>query len=294
MNVHGGVAAGEFQLCKYAPLAYRGGHYTSYDSPPDQYHRNCISTNVVLFTDPADPADRGDQHTRSGLKSDHRSWDDWLSIRKRNGHDVATILVWEAGDGEARCRADLTRSVPDSKCRLWIRELVWLARTHLVVLDIVETSKASIKRQWQMHLPERPRLADRTIVVENEASRKAWAEPSLAPENPRARLTCRMLLPKDSTAILNDNGTAEAFDPAGASRGSVEGNPYHLQFGKTVLQVDPGTETPRTIFLHVLTATETSEAEPPAAAVRRLEAGTLEVCVGAAATRLSVPEWAAE
>ena len=55
LDVHGGVAAGEFQVFKHAPLAARSGRYASYDSPPDQYHRNCISTNVVLFTDPAVP-----------------------------------------------------------------------------------------------------------------------------------------------------------------------------------------------------------------------------------------------
>ena len=140
MDVHGGVAAGEFQVFKYAPLASRGGRYSSYDSPPDQYHRNCISANVVLFTDPTIPEDRGDQNSRSGLKSDHATWDQWMRIRDRNGLDVARIVNWQVGAGEARCRADLTKTIPAGKCRTWIREFVWLANKHLVVLDIVETT----------------------------------------------------------------------------------------------------------------------------------------------------------
>ncbi|UCF14688.1 MAG: hypothetical protein JSW59_14840, partial [Phycisphaerales bacterium] len=78
MDVHGGVAAGEFQIFRYAPLAARSGRYSSYDSPADQYHRNCISANVVLFTDANDPEDRGDQNSRCGLKQDHKTWGDWL------------------------------------------------------------------------------------------------------------------------------------------------------------------------------------------------------------------------
>lgn len=292
MNVHGGVAAGEFQIAKYAPLAYRGGHYASYDSAPDQYHRNCISANVVLFTDPERPKDRGDQNTRRGLKSDHRTWEDWLAIRKRNAHDVAKILSWNVHPDEARCRADLTRSIPESKCRLWIRELVWLARKHLVVLDIVETSKAAIRRQWQLHLPERPQIADRVITVENEAPTKTWAEASLAPENPRARLTCRTLLPRNYSAVLHAGGKAEAFDPAGASKGAVDGNPYHLQYGKNVLQIEPVDKSTRTVFLHVLTATGASKAAQPEIACRRVGPKTLEVRAGPAVTRLSVPGWA--
>lgn len=290
MNVHGGVAAGEFQVTKYAPLAYRGGHYASYDSAPDQYHRNCISTNVVLFTDPENPKDRGDQNSRRGLKSDHRSWDDWLAIRERNALDVATILDWQVSADEARCRADLTRANPRSKCRLWIRELVWLARRHLVVLDIVETPDVGIRRQWQLHLPERPRIADRTITARNEAPRTSWADPSLAPKDPRARLYCRTLLPEDYSIVLHAGGKAEAFDPEGASRGAAGGNAYHLQYGKNVLQIEPAAASTRTIFLHVLTATEVGETEPPGTSFRRVGPDVLEVRVGRAATRLSVPE----
>ena len=86
MDVHGGVAAGEFQVFKYAPLASRGGRYSRYDSPPDQYHRNCISTNVVLFTDPTVPEDRGDQNSRSGLK--------WTTLPGTSGCESVTGTIW--------------------------------------------------------------------------------------------------------------------------------------------------------------------------------------------------------
>ncbi len=291
MNVHGGVAAGEFQVFRHAPLAARSGKYGSYDSKPDRYHRNCISTNVVLMTDPADPNDRGDQNTRRGLKTDHRTWDQWLAIREKCGHDVATITAWKAEPGASRCRADLTAANPPSTCRRWIRELVWLADRHLVVLDIVETAKPGIRRRWQLHCPTKPAVGDRMVTVTNEAPDKPWAEPKLKPETRRARLFCRTLAPREYTVLLHADNTARAFNAAGRPEDEAAGNPYHLKHGTNVVQIDPGTETDRTVFLHVLTAVDAAGARPPAASVRLLEAGRVELTVGDAQTVLAVPAW---
>ncbi|MHC4177305.1 MAG: hypothetical protein ACYSWU_07355, partial [Planctomycetota bacterium] len=190
MNVHGGVAAGEFQVFKHAPLAARSGRYSSYDSPPDQYHRNCISANVVLFTDRAIPKDRGDQNSRRGLKTDHKTWAQWLEIRERNRLDVARITNWQVRQGEARCRADLTKTNLGAKCRQWIREFVWLAGKHLIVLDIIETTKPEIRRQWQLHGTSRPDVGDRVLTLTNRAPRMNWADPALKPKNQEGRLFC--------------------------------------------------------------------------------------------------------
>jgi hypothetical protein len=293
VDVHGGVSAGEFQVFRYAPLAARSGRYSSYDSPPDQYHRNCISTNVVLFLDPADPKDRGDQNTRRGLKSDHKTWADWLAIRQRSGLDVACITDWQAADGEARCRADLTRTNPDTKCKGWVREFVWLARKHLVVLDVVETARPDVRRLWQLHSPTAPQIGDHLITIANRPPDRKWADEGLRPKNEEARLFCRTLLPEDYAVVLHSGGKAEAFAAAGQSRGGVEGNPYHLQYGSHVVQVDPaGRGGPgRTVFLHVLTAVDAAETTPPKAACRLVGAGRLEVTVDGARTVLAVPEW---
>jgi hypothetical protein len=291
MNVHGGVSAGEFQVFRCAPLAGRSGKYGSYDSKPDQYHRNCISTNVVLMTDPADPNDRGDQNTRRGLKTDHRTWEEWLAIRKRCAHDVARVTEWKTGQGESRCRADLTRTNPPGKCRLWVRELVWLANRHLIVLDIVRTARPDIRRQWQLHCPAGPEVGDRLIAVTNEAPDKQWADPRLRPKNRRARLFCRTLAPKQYSVILHSGGKAKAFEPSGRAKNDAEGNAFHLKYGKHVVQIDPGLETDRTVFLHVLTAADASQAAPPKASLRLIEKGRIEVTVGDARTQLAVPEW---
>ncbi|HAK94067.1 MAG TPA: hypothetical protein DCM87_03425 [Planctomycetes bacterium] len=292
LDVHGGVAAGEFQVFRRAPLAARGGRYGNYDSPPDQYHRNCISANVVLFTDPAQPGDRGDQHTRRGLKSDHATWRQWLDIRERNGLDVATITEWRVAAQEARCRADLTKANPPAKCAHWTRELVWLRNTHLIVLDVVETARDGIRAQWQLHLPRAPEIGAGLVTVNNRAPDKRWADECLQPGNVEGRLFCRTLLPLDYTLILHADGKAEAFDAAGRSKGPVDGNRHHFEHGKNVVQVEPNPAAPRMLFLHVLTAVDASESRAPAASFRRASPGRIEVDVEGASAAFDVPAWA--
>jgi hypothetical protein len=262
LNVHGGVAAGEFQVFKYAPLAARSGRYGSYDSEPDQYHRNCISTNVMLFTDPTDPEDRGDQRTRRGLKYDHRDWADWLAIRERCGLDVATITDWQVQPGEARCRADLTKANPPEKCRQWIREFVWMADKHLVVLDILRSAKPEIRCQWQLHSDLRPELGDRSLAIVGEAADLSWVDARLKPPSQQAKLFCQTVLPEDYTILLHDDGTATSFGSDGRERGTAEGNPSHLRYGKRVIQIDPGDASQGVVMLNVLTAVELDEPMP--------------------------------
>jgi hypothetical protein len=279
VNVHGGVAAGEFQLFKLAPLAARGGHYGPYDSPRDQYHRNAISANVVLLTDPDDPEDRGDQRTRRGLKADHATWEQWLQIRERCQLDVARILDWHVEDGLARCRADLTRTNPETKCRGWIREFVWLGDQHLIVLDLVETARPSIRRRWQLHAPTEPEFGDRIVTVSNRPPDHRWHEPRWKPPSHPGRLYLQILQPAEYTCRLNRRGEAEAFDPRGRSRGAVPGNPYHAQDGDFVLEIDPGTDSRTTTFLCVLTATDSPDAAPPEASWQARTPGTITVSV---------------
>jgi hypothetical protein len=290
MNVHGGVAAGEFQVFKHGPLAARSGRYWRYDSLPDQYHRNCISANVVLLLDANLPGDRGDQNSRRGLKTDHRTWDQWLAIRRRNQLDVASITDWHVGKDEARCRADLTRANPPAKCKQWIRELVWLKYRHLIVLDIVQTARPDTRRIWQLHSTAAPQFAERMITISAAAPRRAWADRSLQPRSQEAKLFCRTLLPRDYTVVFHAAGRAEAFDPAGRSKGQVEGNSYHLKYGRTVIQLEPAGPSDRTLFLHVLTPAD-GDREPPKSTWRMVGPGRLEVTVDDASTELSVPAW---
>jgi hypothetical protein len=291
MDVHGGVAAGEFQIFKYAPLAARSGRYGSYDSPADQYHRNCISANVVLFTDTADPDDRGDQHSRRGLKQDHKTWDEWLAIRRRYDLDVADILEWKVDEKEARCRADLTRANSKNKCQRWIREFVWLANEHLVVLDIVELASPRIKAQWQLHCPTPPEIGNHQIKISNGPPQMSWADPRLRPESKKARLFCQIVAPRDYTLLLHRDSQAQSFSSDGQRQPDHIGNSYHRQFGGNVVQIEAADGIRQIVFLNVLTAIEDDGAEPPRVSLQMAGPRRAELHVDDTAAVLEVPGW---
>ena len=291
MDVHGGVAAGEFQVFKHVPLAARSGRYSNYDSPPDQYHRNCISANVILFTDSKVADDRGDQQTRRGMKTDHKTWNEWIRIRDRFQMDVARILHWQVGPRESRCRADLTKTNPQSKCQQWIREFVWLENEHLVVLDVVRTTSPDIRHQWQLHAANRPVIGDRLFTVTNRPPNQGWADPGLKPKNREARLFCQTLLPRNYRMILHDNGEVEVFKPTGERLGQAPGDAFHREYGQQVVQIEPEIGRTRTVFLHVLTAVDSADLIPPKVTYRLVQNRQIEVSVDGATTNLAVPTW---
>jgi hypothetical protein len=208
--------------------------------------------------------------------------------------NVARIIDWQVRPGEVRCRADLTKANSDSKCEQWIREFVWLDNKHLVVLDIIQTPTPEIRRQWQLHATSRPELGDHVLAVTSQAPDQHWPKASLKPKSREGRLFCQTLIPHDYRLILYDEGECEAFDPTGKLLGPVEGNADHREYGRKVVQIDPGNVRTKTIFLHVLTATGTEETTPPEAAFQVSTRGDIQLSVNRKTVSLSVPEWFAE
>ena len=139
--------------------------------------------------------------------------------------------------------------------------------------------------------PKRSSGTESRLAVTNEAPDHQWADAALKPRHRRATLFCRTLAPKDYTLVVNARDGARAFAPDGQAAGDVPGNPFHRQFGKHVVQVDPGTADDRTVFLHVLTAADADAAAAPEASCRLVRPGRAQVTVGGLSTTLEVPEW---
>jgi len=159
-------------------------------------------------------------------------------------------------------------------------------------LDVVETARPDIVRRWQLHLPSRPELGERTLSVTNRPPDRNWAQPQLRPRNEQARLFCQTLLPREYTLLLYAEGKAEGFDPAGKSKTAPASNEQHLKFGRVVAQIEPAATGARTIFLHVLTASDADAAKAPQTACRLAAPGKLIVSVDGQTVELAVPDWA--
>lgn len=171
------------------------------------------------------------------------------------------------------------------------RKFVWLSNKHLVVLDIVQTTTPEIGRQWQLHALNRPDVGQRLLTLTSRPPEQRWADPALKPPSEEGRLFCQTLLPRQYQLILHSDGQAEVFSPAGKSLGPVEGNAYHREYGQQVVQIDPGNTRTQTVFLHVLTAVDSTEVVPPQATYRVDKPGQIVLTVDGVTTSLVVPEW---
>jgi hypothetical protein len=137
-------------------------------------------------------------------------------------------------------------------------------------------------------------MGNRLLTLTNRAPEQNWINQALKPKSRAGRLFCQTLLPRKYRLILHNEGKAEAFASTGKPLGPVEGNLYHRKYGQKVVQIDPGHARTQTIFLHVLTAVETSELIPPEATYRMGKHGQIELTVSGTTTRLVVPEWFAQ
>jgi hypothetical protein len=185
----------------------------------------------------------------------------------------------------------LTKANPASKCRQWNREFVWLAGKHLIVLDIIQTARPEIRRQWQLHAANRPEVGDGRITITARPLDRRWADESLRPMDREGRLFCRTLIPAEYRLTVHTEGQAEAFDRSGRPIGAVQGNAYHRQYGRNVIQIDPESQGTQAIFLHVLTAAEGEQTAPPEASYQASEPGQIQVTVDGISTTLPVPSW---
>jgi hypothetical protein len=160
----------------------------------------------------------------------------------------------------------------------------------LIVLDIVEVASPEIKAQWQLHCPTKPQIGDHQVTVANSPPKRTWANPTLLPASEGAKLFCQTLAPRDYTLLLHADGKAQAFGTNGRSRGICEANPFHREFGGNVVQIEATDKALTMVFLHVLTAAEESQTDPPEIAIQLIDPGEVELKVDGRKTILTVPK----
>jgi hypothetical protein len=139
-------------------------------------------------------------------------------------------------------------------------------------------------------LPTRPQVEDRLLTVVDRAPEKTWANAALQPPTRAGRLFCQTLLPRQYRVILHGDGRAEAFTADGRPLGATDGNAHHLEYGRHVVQIDPGDDGTKTVFLHVLTATGGAQAEPPKAICDAAGSRAIDVTVDGETVRLDVAD----
>jgi len=285
MNVHGHVDMGQFQIYKGVPLAIKAGDYGTYGSSQHNYNRNAIGCNTVIFTDPNSKHDWGNQLGGGGQKKNNPSFDHWMRVVKASRMATAKIIAFDAKPGEARVKADLSRTNRSEKCKHWTRELIWLADKHLIVADVIEKGDPKFETRWLLHSLTEPKVDGNLVTIRTaleEGVKTAYLDTK------PAMLFCRTLLPEKPVITKIGGKGKECFVRGrNAIRGRVtDKRNFEAQIGRWRVEVTPPGTPTAVLFLHVLTPAEDG-ASPPAARFTR-DGDVVTVIVDGKTARVSL------
>jgi hypothetical protein len=261
MNVHGHMDVGNFQVWKRVPLAIKSGAYSSYGNRQHQYAWSAMSANCVVFT--TDEQDWGQQLGENGRKVDNDTFAHWMATWTKRRMDTGRIEAFDPKPGEARVRADLSRTNPDAKLKRWVRELVWLDNRALVVVDVIDLARPEVQCRWLLHSLTEPEVSGMLTTISVDAA-------PVFPWIPKAgaRLFCRTLLPAQAR-IEKVGGPGKECWIAGVNAiGKVDDKSnFTMQIGRWRIEVTPAVAGTHHVFAHVLTPVDqTVTAPPPVAA----------------------------
>jgi len=278
---HGHFDQGGFTIFKRSPLALKTGFY---DFPSDHrlhWYKQVISTNTVIFNDPADTADEGRQRnihyqeantveqyllrrymapfveTGSVLTMDDP---DWISSTAKDVHAVT---------------ADVTAAWDRTKVKRHLRHLAFVAGTYLVVVDETETTKPTIRARWLLHSQVKPEPEGGVWAVRQGES-VLYVQPAI-PAKPKVTLIggpgreCEV---NGVNWTYLDAGKYKRYHPvkAGKKRQPVPG------LGLWRMEIEYPAPATKRLFVTVLTATD--DFRPPLPVRATQDDGELVVHIG--------------
>ncbi|MBN1807666.1 MAG: hypothetical protein JW909_01260 [Planctomycetes bacterium] len=165
---HQHYCANAFTYYHKAPLAIDSGQYMG--NPLADYMKNytqhSVAHNLVVFPRTGKPDDDGGQtmefhHVLTSSRDlvDPGSW------------NVASIFAYEEKGSYMYVGADATRAY-GGKCRLFVRELVYLRPNKIVILDRTVPADGRTPT-WLLHSVGEPLLTRNQFIVQNEGMRLA-------------------------------------------------------------------------------------------------------------------------
>lgn len=184
---HGHFDQGAFTIWRDGDLALKGGCYIGFHSQHRlHYYKQAIANNTVIFNDPADPADEGQQ--RNPRYQEASSVAEYES--RRELVETGNVLTvddpsWVSGDGVHSVVADVTPAWDPAKVKRHIRSMAFVGN-HVIVVDQTVTARPGIRARWLLHTPTKPTAEGKGWKVATENS-VLWVQP-LGPAERRETL----------------------------------------------------------------------------------------------------------
>ncbi len=250
---HQHLQQNHFTIYRHDYLALDAGEYDSYRSSHNvNYYARSVAHNTVLVRDPSEkfvvrqrPASN-DGGQRWFTDHTARSVDDWK--RRRNDFETGHILAFEDAGPYVYVVGDATAAYRPGKVKAFVRHLLFVRPETVIVFDVVVSGRRELEKTWLLHVPAEPDIRGRLVAVTNG----------------KGRLFCRTLLPAGAeiSKLEGPRAGGKVFRPR--QRPSVS-----LGLPDWRVEVRPPEARQADLFLHVLTACESTRPAPPDAELCR-------------------------
>lgn len=157
-----------------------------------------------------------------------------------NRQTGAKVVAFETHPQFTHIASDATPCYHKAKCRLALRQFVFVPPNHFVVLDRVVSTKAEFKKTWLLHTATEPQVAGDTFEA-------ACGQ---------GKLVCRTLLPERAT-LTKIGGPGKQFWSDGRNwpfptTGPWAGKDGQPLFGQWRIEVSPAEPAASDVFLHLI------------------------------------------
>ena len=238
-NNHQHFEVGNFEVFRYEPLATESGEYVDYGSSHAvNWLQRTIAHNCILVRQPGETwarmRDGGrNAYANDGGQTNRWGWtvptlDEWN--RRREQFERGKLVAYDNRPAFLFLAGDCTRAYAASKLSLWIRQIVFLRPSTLVVFDRVACTRPEYEKTWLLHMKNEPQIEARVVTVGSGKGRLI-AE-TLLPDQPQIR------------KVFGYTYGGQTFDE----------KPSHLTpaAAKWRIEVHPSQPAKEDVFLHVL------------------------------------------
>jgi len=152
------------------------------------------------------------------------------------------VVAFETAEAFAYVASDATEAYGPAKCKLALRQIVFVPPVHVVIFDRVTSTKAEYEKRWLWHAAAEP-------VMDADGG-------LFSVEHDKGRAICRTLLP-EGAKLSKIGGPGKQFwsdgrnwpTPKGWRRNTTDENPL---LGQWRVEVRPGKPAQADAFLHLI------------------------------------------
>jgi heparin/heparan-sulfate lyase len=156
------------------------------------------------------------------------------------------VVAFESAPEFAYIAGDATATYHKDKCRLALRQFVFLPPNHFVVFDRVSSTDPAYRKTWLLHTAEQPAIGRGEFSAVQE----------------KGKLFCRTLLPRGAS-LTGIGGPGKQFWSDGRNWPLPQGYrtpDTHPLLGQWRVEVSPAAAQAEDVFLHVI---EVADAAAP-------------------------------